>query len=436
MAHTFQATMHMMRAISKSATIKISRNWSDYLSDVIVKSTGRASLLSVIETMSEMVQAEIEYVGDAVKTDFFHVLNADDAPAVILWLRKNADIAAMMLTLKEATDFEDALQQIEIVGQADLGVSLRRATPEIPMTLLCLSELSHGGDKKAGNSTLFRRVEILSSTQQVLTLPQVSANSFRGIMRRELAVDWCQRLGVSPSRSLTPFSDWFYHAMFSGGALAEGSAAGKALAKEMGSSGTMRVKGIHKFRDMCVPLSVMGVSVGNRILCRHGFDAAPAIPRCREWGTGSMSEANLFTWTFITRRDDAELRPVTDDAKVEKSQAMIANTECLMAGTILDGGISLQQGQTDIERSCVGKALQLLQQRGKIGANNRYWQGRVEINFENGMPDPTPYEEYMTAMKGDILNYLEEIGALRGGVTSATSPARDDELSLFAEESA
>ncbi len=75
MTHTFQATMHMMRAISKSATIKISRNWSDYLSDVIVKSTGRASLLSVIETMSETVQADIEYVGHAVKTDFFHVLN-------------------------------------------------------------------------------------------------------------------------------------------------------------------------------------------------------------------------------------------------------------------------------------------------------------------------------------------------------------------------
>ena len=104
---------------------------------------------------------------------------------------------------------------------------------------------------------------------------------------------------------------------------------------------------------------------------------------------------------------------MTDDAKIEKSQAMIANTECLMAGTILDGGLSLVQGCTDIERSCVGKALQLLQQRGKIGANNRYWQGRVEITFDGEIPDPRPYEEYVASTKADTLKYLQEIGALR-----------------------
>jgi len=415
MNNTFKTTMDMLRAVSRAATLKISRNWADYLADQLVKASGRASLLSAVETLAESVQADVEYVGNAIKMDFMRVINTNDAPAVLAWLRKNPKIAAMLLTLKEkgGDEFDTALAGIDITGIADLGVSRPRAVPSIPMTLLCLSELSHGGDQKAGNSTLFRRVEILSTTDNVLTLPQVSANSFRGIFRRELAVDWLTRLGISPSRSDSPLSDWFYHALFSGGALEENSAAGKALAKEMGASGAMRVKGIHKFRDMCVPLSVMGVSVGNRILCRHGFDAAPALPRCREWNTGTISEANLFTWTFITRRDDAELRPITDDAAIAKSQAMIANTECLMAGTVLDGGISLLEGMTDIERSCVGKALQLLQQRGKIGANNRYWQGRVDITFGGDVPDPQPYEAYLAEKTSEILAYLQEIGALK-----------------------
>ena len=415
MNNTFKATMDMLRAVSRAASLKISRNWADYLADQIVKASGRASLLSAVETLAESVQADVEYVSNPIKVNFMRVINANDAPAVLSWLRKNAKIAAMLLTLKDkdGEEFDAALAEIELTGASDLGVSRPRAVPEIPMTLTCLSELSHGGDQKAGNSTLFRRVEILSTTDNVLTLPQVSANSFRGLLRRELSVDWLTRVGLSPSRSLTPLSVWFYHALFSGGALEENSAVGKALAKEMGASGTMRVKGIHQFRDMCVPLSVMGVSVGNRILCRHGFDAAPAIPRCREWGTGAISEANLFTWTFITRRDDAELRPITDDAAIAKSQAMIANTECLMAGTVLDGGVSLLEGMTDIERSCVGKALFLLQKRGKIGANNRYWQGRVDITFGGDVPDPQPYETYMEERKSDILAYLQEIGALK-----------------------
>lgn len=410
---TFLATMTMMRSLSKTAQVKISRSWSDYLQDQLLKISNRPSLLSAVESLSESLQADTDGTAQEIKLDFLRVLNAPDANAVLTWIRKHRDIAAMMLTIKDRQDFEDAVAQIEITGGHEVGTARKRATPEIPLRILCLSELSHGGDQKAGNSTIFRRVEVLSTTEQVLTLPQVSGNSFRGLFRRELAMDWIQRLGLSPSRSLSPFSDWFYHALFSGGALEENSAAGKALAKEMGSSGTMRVKGIHKFRDMCVPLSVMGVSVGNRILCRHGFDAAPAVPRCREWGNGNVSEANLFTWTFITRRDDAELRPVTDDAKIEKSQAMIANTECLMAGTILEGGISLVQGCTAIERSCVGKALHLLQQRGKIGANNRYWQGRVEITFDGDVPDPRPYEEYVESTKDETLKYLQEIGALR-----------------------
>lgn len=249
--------MDMMRAVSRAATLKISRNWADYLADQLVKASGRASLLSAVETLAESVQADVEFVSNPIKMEFMRVINTNDAPAVLAWLRKNPKIAAMLLTLKDklGDEFDTALAEIDITGVADLGVSQPRAVPTIPMTLRCLSELSHGDDKKAGNSTLFRRVEILSTTDNVLTLPQVSANSFRGILRRELSVDWLTRVGLSPSRSLTPLSDWFYHALFSGGALEENSAAGKALAKEMGASGTMRVKGIHQFRNMCVPLS-------------------------------------------------------------------------------------------------------------------------------------------------------------------------------------
>jgi len=418
MNQTLNTTMYMLSSLAQSARFKSSRNSSDVLADQIVKAANKSSVLSMIEAFAENMNADIEYVPAALTAEFLHVINSSEAPGVLYWLRKNAVVAAMLLSLRKRskkdvgdTAFLDALETItDILPTFDMGISMPGRVPEIPLTIQTLSPLSHGADRKAGNSTLFRREEVLSTTGKTLSLPKYGANAIRGIMRRVLADDFTTRIGLSTSRSDPPYSDWFLAALYNGGKLEENSAEAKALSKELGSSGTMRIQGIHQFRDMVLPLSVMGVSLGNRVLCRHGFDNYSAEPRCVEWGNGDISEAELFTWEYLTRKDDLEIRPV--DSTVKSGQ-MIANTECIKRGVILDCGIDILPMIQPLERACVGMAIDLLTDRGKLGANNRYGQGFVTIECAKEWPDSSPYKHYIETHKTEILDYLQKIGAVK-----------------------
>jgi len=415
---TLEITIKILAVLSQAGQIKISRNPSDYVADLIAKSASRSSLLSMVEAFAEGMQSDIEYVSSHLVSQFMQEINSPDAPGVIAWLRKNSLIASSIINIKNRGKkgsekernemFREALEEIEIESCLNMGVAMPGRIPQIPFTIQALSPLSHGADRKAGNSTLFRRQEVLSNTGQTLSLPIYGANAIRGIIRRELADDFTVRLGLAPSRSNPPYSPWFLAALYNGGSLSEGATETKALSKELGGS-AMRIQGIHKFRDMVLPLSVMGVSLGNRVLCRHGFDNYPGEPICREWGTGDISESELFTWEFLTRKDDLEIR---DIGSSEKSNQMIANTECLKRGILMNSGIDLMPMSQPLERSCVGHALELLFERGKIGANNRYGQGFVKFESHAKIPDSQPYKHFVETHKSEILDYLKNVGAL------------------------
>jgi hypothetical protein len=151
-------------------------------------------------------------------------------------------------------------------------------------------------------------------------------------------------------------------------------------------------------------ISALGCSLGNRIIeGRANF--GDFRPRCYEWNSGPQKVSELMTWEYLTRREDHEGH---DDGE---NKSMIATTECLKAGVILDGGIDMRGHASDLERSVIGRGLWLMQQHGYIGANARRGFGRVAISAENA-PDKTLYENYMKENKDRIVNFLEGLGAL------------------------
>ena len=406
MQDTLKSTFDMIRAVSKAADIKIHRGFTDFLADRVVQATTQPSLLSMMERLAALLNTEMEYVGGKKIAAFMQYVNAFDAPAVLDWLREYPRVVAMVVMQKSDEIYEECLKDLKIpVSAVEKGTALPSATPGIPLRMTCLSPLAHGADTKAGNATIFRRMQVLSTTGQVLSLPFYAGNALRGQMRDVLADHFLQALGLTPRKDDPPCNLWFFHTLYAGGALEENSAQAKALSQKLGSSGAIRAEGVHELRDMIPPASVLGTALGNRVLSGR-VNFCDFRPQCGEWGNGDIPVGNLFTWTYLTRREDYE------NHEQGRNTSMIANTECLKAGTVLVGGIDISAHATDIERACIGKGLALLQEAGYIGAENRRGLGQVQIEID-GLPDASVYEAYLDKNRLRILDYLEDIGAIQ-----------------------
>lgn len=405
MNETLKSTLDVMRAVAKAADIKIHRGFTDFLADRIIQATTQPTLLGTAERLAALLNTQLEYVGGAKVAAFMRVVNAIDAPAVLNWLREYPRVAAMVLMLKSDDDYVASLADLVIMVNAqDKGAALPVAGYDIPLTITCLSPLAHGADTKAGNATIFRRMQVLSTTGQVLSLPFYAGNALRGQMRDVLADHFLQALGLTPSKANPPCNLWFFHALYAGGALEENSEQAKALSKKMGGNGAVRAEGVHELRNMIPPLSLLGTALGNRVISGR-VNICDCRPQCQEWGNGDPFVGDLFEWTYLTRREDHENHAAGDNS------SMIANTECLKAGTVLTGGIDVSEHATDLEKSCLGVGLQRLQQTGYLGAENRRGLGQVQIAIENA-PDVALYETYLSDNRVKIVAYLEEIGAI------------------------
>ena len=143
------------------------------------------------------------------------------------------------------------------------------------------------------------------------------------------------------------------------------------MAKDLGANGAQRAVGIQEFRELLVLLSLLGTALGNRSITGR-IMIADLYPQCAEWGYDTtLSVDELFEWQFLTRREDFE-------GHIENT-SMIAVTECLKAGTILHGGIDIDGHISDLEKSALGRGLELLQEYGKLGGKTGRGIGRVDI---------------------------------------------------------
>lgn len=402
---TLKRTLDMIRAVGKAAKIKIHRGMTDFLADRLMQATTQPSLFAMIEHLISLLQADIEEVSRSTIAEFLHIVNAPEAPGVLRWLREYPRLSAIIVMQRSDTLYAECLQDLDItVTMGDTGTALPSTPSDLPITVTCLSPLAHGADTKAGNATIFRRMQVLSTTGQILSLPFYSGNALRGQLRDLLADHFLSALGLIPRTDDPPCALWFFHALYAGGCLEENSAQAKALAKKLGGHGAIRAEGVHEFRDMIPLLSLLGTALGNRIISGR-INVCDLRPQCLEWGNGNLPAGSLFEWSYFTRREDHENHAEGENA------SMIVNTECLKAGTILTGGINLSLHATEIERSCLGQGLALLQSVGYIGAENRRGLGQITVQVEN-VTDPQIYTAYLLTKRQEILAYLQEIGAI------------------------
>jgi hypothetical protein len=398
---TAKTTVEFLANVLTAARIEGSRGKLDIFADRLVKAASEPTLAAACEQLLRVVDAAPDALHPPLCAAMVRVAASADAPRVLRWLRENARLITMLAAVRDQALIDEALAEVALPADAGVGSAFPRTPYDIVLRARCETALAHGSDGKAGNATLFRRIQVLASNGAVLDLPYYSGNAVRGQVRDLLADHFLRALGIPADRSKPAVALWFFYALYSGGALEEKSDAMKAIKKSLGDNGAIRTDGIRHFRNMLPGLSLLGCALGNRVLpgrCQFG-DLRPV---CAEWGTGQTPVAELMSWEFLTRREDHE-----DHAE---HHGMIANTEVLRAGAALEGGIDIDS-VTDIERAALGAGVRLLAERGMLGAENRRGLGRVEIAAE-GAPDPQPYEDWLAADKNSILYYLKEIGAL------------------------
>lgn len=412
MNETLKATCDFIREMSHHSTIKASRGYADLLADRIVQAGTQPNLLAFGERLCALMGVTISESNSRVVAAFLP--QCGGGAGVLQWLRKYPKVAAMLCLLNRE-DYEAAVAGIEIDEAVGSGKAIAAGEFDIPLTIFCQSPLAHGADTKAGNATLFRRISVLSDTGSVLTLPIYSGNAIRGMLRDLLADHFLSALGLTPSRTRPPVALWFFHVMYSGGCLEEGSTLSKiketvltALSRILGGHGTAKCTGITAMRDTLPPLSLLGAALGNRILGGR-INVCDGRPRCRQWGTGEQDVSELFDWVYLTRHEDYEAWGTgeEDDAHT----GMIANTEVLKAGVILDAGICIGDHISDVERACLGRGLELLREAGRLGAQNARGLGQVAIEVGN-CPDAAAYGAYLAEHKAEILDFLASIKAI------------------------
>lgn len=396
-----RTTIEFLSAALAASDMGGARGRLDTFADRLVKAASEPTLAAAMEHLLRAVNASTDAIHPPLAARMLAVANGPDGPRILRWWREQAKLVTLLVGTRDQAVVEEALENVTLPEAASSGAALPRGTFPITLRVTCEAPLAHGADSKAGNATLFRRMQVLTDSG-VLSLPYYSGNALRGQVRDLLADHLLASLGLPVSRNQPAVALWFFYALYSGGALEENSEATKALKKQLGDHGAIRAMGIREFREMLPALSLLGCALGNRVLpgrCQF----ADLRPICREWGTGERPVAELMTWEYLTRREDHEDHLV--------HHGMIANTEVLRAGIVLEGGIDHDDAIREIELAALGRGLTLLIERGMLGAENRRGLGRVRIEAD-GLPDPAPYDAFLAERKSDILRYLESIGAL------------------------
>ena len=150
------------------------------------------------------------------------------------------------------------------------------------------------------------------------TVPVVSGNGIRGVLRRLAHYDFCQRVGIAKLAAER------YHQLFTGGAIT-------------GETGEESLEARRAFIAADPMIGLFGSAIGNQTM--HGaLVVGQASPECREKGTGPASYHELLEIVFGTRLDSEKLESQLDVVGAESKERatqMLYQYETLVAGTRL-----------------------------------------------------------------------------------------------------
>jgi hypothetical protein len=271
-----------------------------------------------------------------------------------------------------------------------------------------LNPLVHS-EEVLGNKAFFRRLSIRSG-EDVIPVPVLSGNSFRGAWRDLMAIHLVETLGIK-RLSATSFVTFF-----SGGSLRDGE---RALADALYAN--------------FPTLRLFGFSMGGRMFAsRIGVDfAVPLTEETHHYVKDAYPDLtfsdplisiNAITgMTMMTRKDDQSKAPLIDLELVGKSELgdvderadptqMIYNVEYIVPGTQLVHGFRTVYPVSDLELGALIKVLELASQRTFGGLGSKGF-GRMEWTYTLSLRPSLdqPASEPLTLKLGQTVDIPPEL---------------------------
>ncbi|MBO5436993.1 MAG: hypothetical protein J6A23_04970 [Thermoguttaceae bacterium] len=386
-------TMNLLAEIYRQTKVMGKMSKIDFFQSRMIIAAQENTLPGFFERILKLMDLEKKYLKIE---SFSKMLQAQDEQGLVQ-IRKFPNLIAIVASMVDEDARNASLAQIPECDVKNSGRTSSPAKFDIGLRVECLEPFAHGGDAKAGNTQLFRRMDVLTDAG-VKSLPFYSGNAVRGQLRRAMAKQWAQKLGIEWSDTTPKFKLWFYYLLTSGGSIGEKD---KDDAKvDLGKGGVLNIEGVRKLRKMLPFISVLGGCISGKILPGK-VRISDLRPVCKDWGFDTeISADSLFETTFIVRHDDIE--------DPNEYKGMIANVEALKAGTVLVGGIDMDHSISEEEKQALYDGIIALQEAGYLGGMTRAGFGKVNIKIESD----DDFGEVDEPEKEEIIDYLREINAL------------------------
>lgn len=305
--------------------------------------------------------------------DEFLTLLRDEQQFLILLLRNKRDLSR--------EKYKDKLEEkpaVDYFDMAEYGLPIDKQT------------------EKKFNLKLFGRdqepsTEPLRFIKTFDRIPYISGNSIRGILRRLVMRDFCERVG------LKKLEKNIYHQLFTGGNITDSTIYEDIAQRE-------------KYIKMCPMIGLFGSAIGNMTI-EGELKVGAMRPLCLEHGTGESSFWEFLGTEFGVRRDDSKLEKYIDlekpeSDKKEKPQQMKYGYETFIKGTRFEHQFICTTFDPVIE-SAFWHAMEIFQENSFVGGMSAIGNGEMNIDFVIQRDAALLYLKYLDDYKEDMREYFK-----------------------------
>ena len=258
--------------------------------------------------------------------------------------------------------------------------------------------ISHGSDEDFGMEQRLRTIEMTVRENGNLyheDIPVISGNSLRGQLRDLLAEDFLNR--ISTDDEPVEVGDTLSNALWAGGSLERTAGPGK-LNRRM----------LNGIREHIPPLSLLGTAISDQMVeGRLNMGMLTPIATETESYTGRESDHSVIEFvdeTFYTRMDDR----VGGRQEDEDTQQMKYTVQILTPGTRFDHWMALE-GASDVERACLGHAMDLFAESPHVGGQKAVGHGQVRFEYDDPLPDAQSYIDFVADNRAEIREFVEDL---------------------------